>query len=158
MTNSLKMLAATLVVASMSVIPAQATTWQAQPGQPQAAQLQNVQFEIRRGDSDRRDRGDRFERRGNFYYYNGHRGSRERRSGWRHYNGWWFPQSAFSFSINIDADRGRGWDRDRGPGYGRLTRAHIDWCYSNYRSYRASDNTFQPYNGPRRQCVSPYSR
>ncbi|MGV3652562.1 MAG: BA14K family protein, partial [Devosia sp.] len=25
-----------------------------------------------------------------------------------------------------------------------------------YRSYRASDNTFQPYNGPRQQCVSPY--
>ncbi|TIT86520.1 MAG: BA14K family protein, partial [Mesorhizobium sp.] len=22
--------------------------------------------------------------------------------------------------------------------------------------YRASDNTFQPYNGPRQQCVSPY--
>ncbi|HEV7434516.1 MAG TPA: BA14K family protein, partial [Pseudorhizobium sp.] len=25
-----------------------------------------------------------------------------------------------------------------------------------YRSYRASDNTFQPYNGPRRSCRSPY--
>ncbi|MEQ1951792.1 BA14K family protein [Mesorhizobium sp. CN2-181] len=22
-------------------------------------------------------------------------------------------------------------------------------------SYRASDNTFQPNNGPRRQCISP---
>jgi hypothetical protein len=35
--------------------------------------------------------------------------------------------------------------------------AHVQWCYSRYRSYRAYDNTFQPYNGPRRQCWSPYS-
>lgn len=34
--------------------------------------------------------------------------------------------------------------------------AHINWCYNRYRSYRASDNTFQPYNGPRRQCYSPF--
>jgi len=33
---------------------------------------------------------------------------------------------------------------------------HEQWCYSRYRSYRAWDNTFQPYNGPRRQCHSPY--
>lgn len=34
--------------------------------------------------------------------------------------------------------------------------AHVNWCYNRYRSYRAYDNTFQPYYGPRRQCVSPY--
>ena len=34
---------------------------------------------------------------------------------------------------------------------------HANWCYNRYRSYRASDNTFQPYNGPRQQCYSPYS-
>lgn len=34
--------------------------------------------------------------------------------------------------------------------------AHVRWCYNRYRSYRASDNTYQPYNGPRRQCYSPY--
>ena len=33
---------------------------------------------------------------------------------------------------------------------------HTSWCYSRYRSYRAYDNTFQPYNGPRQQCYSPY--
>ena len=32
---------------------------------------------------------------------------------------------------------------------------HLDWCYSRYRSYRASDNSFQPNYGPRRQCISP---
>jgi len=34
--------------------------------------------------------------------------------------------------------------------------AHVNWCYNRYRSYRAWDNTFQPYHGPRRQCRSPY--
>ncbi|WP_075291021.1 BA14K family protein [Pararhizobium arenae] len=34
--------------------------------------------------------------------------------------------------------------------------SHASWCYNRYRSYRAYDNTYQPYNGPRRQCVSPY--
>jgi len=38
-----------------------------------------------------------------------------------------------------------------------LTRAHINWCENRYRSYRAWDNTFQPYRGPRQQCWSPYS-
>jgi hypothetical protein len=34
--------------------------------------------------------------------------------------------------------------------------AHHGWCAQRYRSYRAWDNTFQPYNGPRRYCISPY--
>jgi len=38
----------------------------------------------------------------------------------------------------------------------RLPASHVRWCHNRYRSYRASDNTFQPYNGPRRQCRSPY--
>lgn len=33
---------------------------------------------------------------------------------------------------------------------------HQRWCYDRYRSYRAWDNTFQPYGGPRQQCWSPY--
>ncbi|CAN0656016.1 Lectin-like protein BA14k [Nitratireductor aquimarinus] len=40
----------------------------------------------------------------------------------------------------------------------RLSRAHVNWCYDRYRSYRASDNTFQPYHGPRKRCISPYYR
>ncbi|MBA5802679.1 BA14K family protein [Rhizobium changzhiense] len=30
--------------------------------------------------------------------------------------------------------------------------SHADYCYSRYRSYRASDNTYQPNYGPRRRC------
>lgn len=34
--------------------------------------------------------------------------------------------------------------------------AHTNWCYRRYRSYRAYDNTYQPYSGRRRACRSPY--
>ncbi len=34
--------------------------------------------------------------------------------------------------------------------------AHEEWCFRRYRSYRAYDNTFQPYRGGRRYCRSPY--
>ncbi|MCZ4092526.1 BA14K family protein [Sinorhizobium psoraleae] len=40
------------------------------------------------------------------------------------------------------------------PAYGG--NAHTRWCFARYRSYRAYDNTFQPYYGPRQPCVSPY--
>ncbi|WP_436252354.1 BA14K family protein [Neorhizobium sp. LjRoot104] len=40
--------------------------------------------------------------------------------------------------------------------YIRGGNAHVNWCYARYRSYRAYDNTFQPYYGPRQQCYSPY--
>ncbi len=34
--------------------------------------------------------------------------------------------------------------------------SHEAWCQARYRSYRAYDNTFQPYHGQRRECRSPY--
>ena len=42
-----------------------------------------------------------FQRRGNFYFFNGFRGYRERRHGYRKYRGYWFPPSAFSFSFSV---------------------------------------------------------
>ena len=46
------------------------------------------------------------------------------------------------------------------PRYYRQTyyggNAHTSWCYARYRSYRAYDDTFQPYHGPRQICISPY--
>ena len=44
------------------------------------------------------------------------------------------------------------------PGVHRLPPAHISWCRSNYRSYRISDDTFQPRHGPRQRCLSPHLR
>lgn len=38
----------------------------------------------------------------------------------------------------------------------RQGNSHVAWCSSRYRSYRAWDNSWQPYHGPRRICVSPF--
>jgi len=35
--------------------------------------------------------------------------------------------------------------------------AHLDWCASRYRSYRPRDNSYTPFSGGRRTCVSPYT-
>ncbi|WP_292227501.1 BA14K family protein, partial [Mesorhizobium sp.] len=43
------------------------------------------------------------------------------------------------------------------PPAARLAAAHVRWCFDRYRSYRAWDNSYQPYGGPRQQCLSPYS-
>lgn len=91
-------------------------------------------------------------------YYNGYRGYRDRRAGHRYHSGYWFPHQAFvdrrhTGSIR-DYDRRHDYRYNYRQDYGR---AHVDWCYDRYRSYRASDNTFQPYSGSRRQCYSPYS-
>jgi len=91
-------------------------------------------------------KGGDFRRRGDSAYYHGHKGYRHKREGYRYYNGFWFPLAAFGIGALI------------GSGVARSnTSAHVDWCYDHYRSYRAYDNTYQPYNGPRRPCYSPYS-
>ena len=89
-----------------------------------------------------------FERHGNSAYYNGHRGYRERRPGYRYYNGFWFPSAAFIAGAIVGGAINKS---------GRLSNAHVRWCHERWRSYRASDNTYQPLSGPRRACVSPYS-
>ena len=33
---------------------------------------------------------------------------------------------------------------------------HAQWCASKYNSFNAEDGTYQPYNGRRRPCVSPF--
>lgn len=84
-------------------------------------------------------------------YWRGHRGYRSYRRGYREYNGWWFPLAAFTAGAvigNVISEPRRVYRSGGG--------AHVEWCYNRYRSYRASDNTYQPYNGPRRQCYSPY--
>ena len=38
----------------------------------------------------------------------------------------------------------------------RIAPAHAAWCQNRWLSYRASDNSYQPLFGLRRQCWSPY--
>jgi hypothetical protein len=107
-----------------------------------------VQTQSRRYDRD--DRRNRFERRGNYGYYNGHRGFRERRRGYRQHNGFWFPPAAFIGGAIL----GGALSNQRAAAAGSN---HVQWCANRWRSYRATDNTYQPSSGPRRACVSPYS-
>ncbi len=103
--------------------------------------------------SDRRfDR--RMDRRDRYSYYRGHRGYRDYRPGYRRHNGFWFPAGAFITGAIVGGAIASGNSGVRVRNYGS---AHVDWCSSQYRSYRASDNTFQPYNGGRRTCMSPYN-
>jgi hypothetical protein len=37
----------------------------------------------------------KFQKQGNYAYLNGHRGDRHRHAGWRLYNGYYFPPTAF---------------------------------------------------------------
>ncbi|HEV7255680.1 MAG TPA: BA14K family protein [Mesorhizobium sp.] len=93
-------------------------------------------------------------RRGDNYYYKGYRGYRDYRRGYRRHGDFWFPAAAFIAGAVIT---GAIASQPRTVIIEGSSNAHIEWCYNRYRSYRASDNTFQPYNGPRRQCYSPYS-
>lgn len=93
-------------------------------------------------------KGDDFRRSGNSAYYNGHKGYRYQRRGYREHNGFWFPAGAFIAGALIT---GAIVNNNNGGGS-----SHVEWCYDRYRSYRAYDNTFQPNYGQRRQCNSPF--
>jgi len=41
------------------------------------------------------------------------------------------------------------------PGPAAAAPAIASWCAARYQSYRAEDNTYQPYDGPRRVCEGP---
>ncbi|GHC79001.1 BA14K family protein [Limoniibacter endophyticus] len=98
----------------------------------------------------RRDRRDWRETRRDSREWRGHRGYRDYRRGYRrHSDGFWYPLAAFAAGAAIGAAVGNSSAGSGGS-------AHVNWCANRYRSYRASDNTYQPYNGPRRQCNSPY--
>jgi hypothetical protein len=85
----------------------------------------------------------------------GHRGSRHQRDGWRRGNdGWWYPLAAFGLGAAFGGALSQPRAQPRAQYRGN---AHVDWCYSRWQSYRAYDNSYQPYNGPRRACYSPYS-
>lgn len=81
-------------------------------------------------------------------YWRGHRGYDHYRPGYRRHGDLWFPLAAFAAGAIISGAVNNN-NVSRGD-------SHVRWCYNRYRSYRSSDNTFQPYNGPRQQCISPY--
>ncbi|RUZ81036.1 BA14K family protein [Mesorhizobium sp. M7A.F.Ca.US.006.01.1.1] len=154
------LLAATLTV---TFVAAEAVSVNAQPNyvpQSQVAvpDVQTVQYREWRKDRYNRNfsRDRSFSRDRNFSrnrgaYWNGHRGYREYRPGYRRHGDYWFPLAAFATGALIT---GAIINNENNRVY--AGNAHVQWCYDHYRSYRASDNTFQPNYGPRKECRSPY--
>jgi hypothetical protein len=89
--------------------------------------------------------GNRVYRHNGGHYWHGHRGYRHWRHGYRRHGDLWFPLAAFAAGALVTG----AIVNDR-PVYGS---SHEARCYARYRSYRAYDNTYQPYDGPRRQCT-----
>jgi hypothetical protein len=90
---------------------------------------------------------DRIIRRGDFRRFEGRRAFRRFDDGPR--VSWYNGHRGYRYRRHRDDARDRVYVGGGGS-------AHVEWCYDRYRSYRAYDNTWQPYYGPRRQCISPY--
>ncbi len=88
-------------------------------------------------------------------YWRGHRGYRYARPGYRYHDGFWFPPAAFIAGAIIGGAIASAPPASSGGTY-HYSPEHVEWCSARYRSYRAWDNSFQPYHGPRRGCASPY--
>lgn len=149
-------MAAAIVVTSF--VPSQAIQMPAAPQVEKSSPVENVQY--------RRYYGEGYYRPG--YYpryrpayrpgwYGGYRGYSYYRPGYRHYNGYWYPLAAFGAGAIIGgAIAAQPRYYAPAPAPSGINPSHVAWCENRYRSYRAYDNTFQPYNGPRQQCYSPY--
>lgn len=143
-------MATALAVTLTGVVPLQAMPLMSIQTQPEAqAPVTTVQWD-RRHDRRWQREHRRFERNG---YYNGYRGYRERRKGYRYHNGFWFPLAAFAAGAII----GGSSQAPTRVAPGRYSARHYAWCEQRYKTYRASDNTYVANRaGERRFCNSPY--
>jgi hypothetical protein len=66
-----------------------------------------------------------------------------------------YPQDLRGYPVPLYSTSGRTVHR-YAAGYGNGRSAHVDWCQRKWRTYRASDNSYQPIYGQRRLCRSPY--
>lgn len=150
-TKKLAVMATALVVSVTGLAPAQAMPIIPVQKQSAEAPVVNVQFDRRWDRRDERRWDRRHYRNG---YYNGHRGYRERRAGYRYYNGYWFPLGAFAAGAIIGG--AASGPRVVAPSGGMSSR-HYAWCQQRYKTYRAYDNTYVANSaGERRYCNSPY--
>lgn len=82
---------------------------------------------------------------------NGYKGYRHPRPGYRrHSDSWWYPREAFEPKQPVSAEEKTVKSKKTLPA------RHTSWCAGKYLSYRRQDNSFQPYYGARRPCISPY--
>lgn len=151
------LLAATLSVsfAAAAAMPAEAESLYVPLGPALSSDVQNVDYQPwmkHRGNwQGTAGQWQNQARNGGGTYWNGHRGYHDYHPGYHQHGDYWFPLAAFATGALITGaiinnNQNRVYRGD----------SHVQWCYDRYRSYRAYDNTFQPYNGPRQQCYSPY--
>lgn len=93
--------------------------------------------------------------------WNGFKGYRHHRSGYRkHSDGWWYPEAAFQPGAQaapavIKPKKANQKTRSADDKPWQL-KNHLDYCAAKYKSYTSADNSYQPFEGPRKQCVSRY--
>ncbi|AQX22020.1 BA14K-like protein [Bartonella sp. CDC_skunk] len=99
---------------------------------------------------------------------NGFKGYRHYRHGYRKYNdGWWYPEKAFVAYTSSDVKNMPrkiiSAQNDKSTTSFVLEekklwnmKQHIAYCKAHYRSYTQSDNSYQPFHGPRKQCFSSF--
>lgn len=141
------------VLAMGSILPANAFPMINTPAvAPAPSQIETVQWHGHHGGHHWRPHGGY---RGG--WHGGYRGYRGYRGGYYHHHHGWGGGGALLGGLAAGAIIGGALAQPRyvGPRYYRGGNSHQSWCYARYRSYRAYDNTYQPYGGPRRQCVSP---
>jgi BA14K-like protein len=165
LTSKCLVVALSALFAATPAVPAGAMPLPVVKAQPVEAgtDTQLVQYRRHWRGHHRHWRGDRHWGRYEGRRWYGHRHYRHYRHDWRdgrpgyrygyrryrHHDNAWVPFAMFGMGAMI----GSAIANDRAYVGGG---SHVRWCANRYRSYRAYDNTFQPYNGPRRQCYSPY--
>ncbi|WP_042995530.1 BA14K family protein [Bartonella quintana] len=98
---------------------------------------------------------------------NGFKGYRHYRRGYRKYSDdWWYPKTAFVAFPHLNtkhvplkailaskkmllissSEKKEPW----------MLKQHVDSCRARYRSYNKNDNSYQPFHGPRKQCLSHF--
>ncbi|VEJ44576.1 BA14K family protein [Bartonella vinsonii] len=85
---------------------------------------------------------------------NGFKGYHNYRRGYRKYrDNWWYPEAAFVVLPHLNTKHTllKGISDAK-----KLPQEHIESCRARYRSYNKNDNSYQPFYGPRKQCLSRF--
>ncbi|WP_455466057.1 BA14K family protein [Bartonella sp. B39] len=85
---------------------------------------------------------------------NGFKGYHNYRHGYRKYiDNWWYPEAAFVALPHLNTKHTilkAVLDAKKFP------QQHIKSCRARYRSYNENDNSYQPFHGSRKQCLSRF--
>ncbi|WP_019223030.1 BA14K family protein [Bartonella rattaustraliani] len=98
---------------------------------------------------------------------NGFKGYHNYRPGYRKYgDNWWYPEAAFVTASHLNTKHTplRVVSSEKGvlstsSLEGKkpwMIKQHIESCRRRYRSYNQNDNSYQPFHGPRKQCLSRF--